>query len=233
MYRLTCKCVYIFLTFSVKCLAKILTKIEIIGIDRIPKEGALILICNHSHNIDPPLVGSFFPRTINTMAKSELFINPLSRWLFRSVNAFPVERLKADLQALRIAKSILNQEKALLMYPEGTRNHGKGMNPALPGAALIALRTKSRILPIGITGTHLISWKSIWFLWLINRRPKLIIEFGQPFELSLIDDGQDIVEKSTDYMMRRVADLLPERYRGVYGEETKNQIVVARATSKK
>ena len=34
-------------------------------------------------------------------------------------------------------------------------------------------------------------------------------------------------------MMRRVADLLPERYRGVYGEETKNQIVVARAASKK
>ena len=233
MYRLTCKCVYILFTFLVSRLAKILTKIEIIGIDHIPKNGPLILICNHSHNIDPPLVGSFFPRTINTMAKAELFINPLSRWLFRSVNAFPVERLKADLHALRIAKTILNQEKALLIYPEGTRNHGNGMKAALPGAALIALRTKSPIIPIGITGTHLISWKSIWFLWLINRRPKLIIRFGEPFELPQIADAQDIVEKSTDYMMRRVADLLPERYRGVYGKETKNQIVVTRATSKK
>ena len=144
-----------------------------------------------------------------------------------------MERLKADLQALRVAKKILNQEKALLMFPEGTRNHGEGMNPALPGAAIIALRTNSPILPIGITGTHLISLKSIWFLWLINRRPKLIIEFGEPFELPQMNKEQDIVEKSTDYMMRKVADLLSERYRGVYGEKTKNQIVVARATSRK
>ncbi|MBG92764.1 MAG: 1-acyl-sn-glycerol-3-phosphate acyltransferase [Chloroflexi bacterium] len=233
MYQLTSKCVYAFLTFSVSRLAKILTRIEIVGIEHIPKSGPLILICNHSHNVDPPLVGSFFSRTIYTMAKSELFINPLSRWLFRSVNAFPVERLKADLQALRIARTILNQKKALLLFPEGTRNHGKGLNPALPGAALIALKTKSPILPIGISGTHLISWKSIWFLWLINRRPKLIIEFGEPFELPQMNKEQDIVEKSTDYMMRKVADLLSERYRGVYGEKTKNQIVVARATSRK
>ena len=74
MYRLSCKCVYIFFTFLVSRLAKILTKIEIVGIDRIPKNGALILIGNHSHNIDPPLVGSFFPRTINTMAKSSALV---------------------------------------------------------------------------------------------------------------------------------------------------------------
>jgi 1-acyl-sn-glycerol-3-phosphate acyltransferase len=85
------------------------------------------------------------------------------------------------------------------------------MQRALPGAALIALRTDATVLPVGITGTEQIS------LGILLKRPRITVTIGEPFRLE--HSGKingAVVRTATETMMRRIAELLPEEYQGVW-----------------
>jgi 1-acyl-sn-glycerol-3-phosphate acyltransferase len=222
--------IYRGLTAFTRGAGRLLARMEIVGLERIPSEGPLILICNHAHLVDPPLVGSFSPRPVHTMAKRELFETPLIGWIFWAVGAFPVRRFSGDLGALRVARNYLRDGGVVLMYPEGTRNHGRGLKPALPGAAMVALLTHSPVVPVAIEGSHRIRWRTIPFLWLVGRKPTIRIEYGEPFVLDSADASAQGAMEATDRVMRAVASMLPEEHRGAYGEQTAGTIVVARAT---
>lgn len=222
--------IYYSLTAAIRAVARLLVRLELVGTERVPAEGSVVLICNHSHIVDPPLLGSFSPRYVHTMAKRELFETPLIGWIFWACGAFPVRRFSGDLGALRVARNYLRDGGVVLMYPEGTRNHGKGLIPALPGAAMVALLADAPIVPVAIEGSHAIRWKSIPFLWLMRRRPSIRIEFGEPFRLERSDASAQSAMEATDTVMRKVAALLPAEYRGAYGEQSEGTVVVARAT---
>lgn len=222
--------IYNTLTFLVRVVARIVARIELVGRENLASQGPLVLVCNHSHLVDPPLVGSFSPRPVHVMAKRELFETPLIGWLFWAVGAFPVRRFSGDMGALRVARNYLRAGHVVLMYPEGTRNHGRGLKPALPGAAMVALLADAPVVPVAIEGSHAIRWKSIFFLWLIGRRPRIRIEYGEPFSLERSDASAQSAMEATDQMMRKVAALLSPQYRGAYGEQSEGTVVVARAT---
>jgi 1-acyl-sn-glycerol-3-phosphate acyltransferase len=203
-------------------------RVEVEGREHLPAEGPIVLVANHLHLLDPPLVSALVPRWVHTMAKRELFETPLIGWIFWAYGAFPVRRYSSDMGALRVARNYLRNGDVVLMFPEGTRSHGEGIQPALPGAAMVALLAKAPLIPVAITGTEDIDVPSVFFRWIVRRRPRVRVRFGEPFELGAEDANARNAEVSTDLMMRRVAELLPERYRGVYGEETAGTIVVAR-----
>jgi len=229
MRRLT-RFSYATLTGMTRGAARLLARVELVGLDNVPTDGPVILICNHAHLVDPPLVASFSPRVAHTMAKRELFETPLVGWIFWAVAAFPVRRFSGDLGALRVARNYLRDGGVVLMYPEGTRNHGRGLKPALPGAAMVALLTGSPVIPVAIDGSQRIRWRTIPFLWLIGRRPRIRIEYGKPFKLEKGAASAQGAMVATDRVMREVAALLPVESRGAYGEQTAGTIVVARAT---
>lgn len=221
---------YNFLTALIRGIARTVARVEIVGAEHVPTEGPVVLICNHSHIADPPLLGSFSPRNVHTMAKRELFEIPLIGWIFWAVGAFPVRRFSGDLGALRVARNYLRDGRVVMMYPEGTRNHGKGLIPALPGAAMVAILAKAPIVPVAIEGSHAIRWKSIPFLWLLRRRPPIRIQFGEPFHLERSEASAQSAMEATDFVMRKVAALLSPEYRGAYGAQSEGTVVVARAT---
>jgi len=80
------------------------------GVERVAREGGLLVCSNHASTVDPPLLPAVLPRSDTwSMAKSEYFARPgLSRWLFTHYHAFPVVRHSADRQALRRAQEILS-----------------------------------------------------------------------------------------------------------------------------
>ena len=221
---------YNFLTALIRGIARTVARVEVVGTEHVPAEGPVVLICNHSHIADPPLLGSFSPRNVHTMAKRELFEIPLIGWVFWAVGAFPVRRFSGDLGALRVARNYLRDGRVVMMYPEGTRNHGKGLIPALPGAAMVAILANAPIVPVAIEGSHAIRWKSIAFLWLLRRRPPIRIEFGEPFHLERSEASAQSAMEATDFVMRKVAALLSPEYRGAYGAQSEGTVVVARAT---
>ncbi len=196
---------------------------QIRGLERVPRHGPLILVSNHLNNADPPVLTQTFPRRIVWMAKQELFDIPIIGWLFRLFGLIPVRRFEADLSALRKAQHALKRGHVLGMFPEGTRSAGLGLKEGEPGTALIALRTGAPILPIAIWGTEHIKLPRD-----LLRRTPITLVIGEPFTLSAEGRiSKEQVAAATKEIMRGIAELLPEQYRGVYASAPSQPAVAA------
>ena len=88
------------------------------------------------------------------MGKASLFRIPVLGSLFTVLGGFPVERDGSDRKALRDAMAMLQGGEILLVYPEGTRQHGPKIQPLEPGAAYLSLRAGVPIVPVGIAGSE-------------------------------------------------------------------------------
>jgi 1-acyl-sn-glycerol-3-phosphate acyltransferase len=198
---------YTFAVVALRVLLRLLTRLEVVGTEHIPAEGPLVVVANHTHFIDPPVLGATVRRKIILMAKLELFHTPVVGWIVSHYDAFPVRRGEADRQALRWAQRVLELGQAVAMFPEGTRSKDGQLKDAFPGAALIALRSGAPVLPVGIDGTDQ-AFPSLRKL----RRARVRVVYGPVFTL----DSDDRVN-ATEQMMRRIAELLPESRRGRYG----------------
>jgi 1-acyl-sn-glycerol-3-phosphate acyltransferase len=197
-------------------------RLTIEGLEHVPAKGPVIVVCNHVHNADPALVSIAFPRPLHFMAKKEAFAVPLLPRLMRLVGAFPVDRGKADRWAIRRAEATLAQGIAVGMFPEGTRSVVQSLQPAHPGAAMIALRTGAPVQPAAITGSERLPGNGS------KSRPKHVrapepdhagvrVRFGPLFILPREIDGRKLTSRqATDLMMAEIARLLPPDYRGVY-----------------
>lgn len=188
------------------------------GRENIPATGGAILVSNHLNNADPCVIPAVAPRRVVTMAKQEMFRWPGLSLLFRLFGAFPVDRRGADLAALREAQEVIREGNLLLMFPEGTRSKDRQLHRGFPGTALIAYRTGAPIIPIAVTGTEDVPWPWVFVRPLMVKHIKIV--FGEPFYPPKADRiTTQQAKAATDEIMRRIARLLPEEYRGEYRDD--------------
>jgi 1-acyl-sn-glycerol-3-phosphate acyltransferase len=144
------------------------------------------------------------------MAKDEMNHWPVIGFLARSAGVFFVRRGEGDRAAQRLAFELLNEGRMIGVFPEGTRSRDGVLREGRAGAALLAIRTGVRILPVGVAGTHrqFASW--------LPRRNRITIRIGQPFSLPVQPDGldRDALRAGTERMMQAIAALLPAKQRG-------------------
>lgn len=226
--RLAARAVYWFLTTLTRVVVSTFTRLEVVGRERVPREGGVLLVANHLHLIDPPLVATSCPRRVRTMAKRELFRTPLLGWILWPYGAFPVRRYSADIGALRAARDLLRGGSAVLIFPEGTRSKDARLHPAHSGAGMVALLAQATVVPVAITGTEGIRVPGSLFRWRRRDRPRICVEFGEPFDVPASTADARRAEQATDLLMRRVAALLPSEYQGAYAGPPTAVPVVAR-----
>ncbi len=199
-----------------RLLFHILCDIEIKGRENVPARGAYLVSANHLSIIDPPFVLAFWPRALEALGAVEVLDRPFQGWLMRSYGAMAVHRGQADRSVLEAIVARLSAGLPVLVDPEGRRSHVPGLQEARPGVAYLAARCVVPVVPVGMTGTE-----SATAAWRRLRRATLRMVIGQPLHLPPIDlrsrQRKQALRANTEAVMRAIAAVLPEEYRGVYG----------------
>ena len=178
--------------------------LKIVGGDKVPERGPIILAPNHVSNFDPPVVACASRRQLSFFAKEELFKVPVLGPLIRSVGAFPVKRGEGDTSAVRLALEKLKEGRALIMFPEGTRGDGKTLGPVQSGVALLAKRSGALVVPVGVYGTHRILPKG-------RKLPgfsRIRVAFGEPFTYEELATGASERENRELFAARLARDIV-------------------------
>jgi cytidylate kinase len=230
-----------FLSFITRCVLRFFTRVRIEGdVAAIPRTGAVLMAANHASNADPILIGAFLNqrigRPINWMGKREVFDWPFISWLARQASVHPVERGAADVEAFRMATRILETGNVLAVFPEGTRSPDGRLQAAKEGVAVLAARSGATVIPIGVADTDRL-WPKGQLLPRFTRSVTLTV--GAPLQMTeppapgqaasegapegapdgvSTRPGRRAKAASTERIMRAIAQLLPERQRGVYGD---------------
>lgn len=136
----------------VKQYLRIFHSLTIKGVDR-PHEGRAILAPNHASYLDPPIVGVAWPEELHFLARASLFKNPFQNWLFSKLNAHPVKGNGQDIDSLRLICKLLEEDKQIVIFPEGIRTNTGELQKIKSGIAMLAIRTDSPIIPVYIKGS--------------------------------------------------------------------------------
>jgi 1-acyl-sn-glycerol-3-phosphate acyltransferase len=200
-------------TTTMKVLLLALSRWRVEGKENVPRTGPLIIVSNHLNNIDPPLLGASIPRDIYFMAKQELFEPRMVRAIVQAYGAFRVRRGVLDREAMRRAFEHLREGQVVGMFPEGQRSADHQLQSPQLGAALLADRSGVPVLPLGINGSEQMKgFRSIF------HRPRITVTIGRPFVLTSTvgKRTRSRLTEHSDFIMERIAELLPESYQGKY-----------------
>jgi len=176
-----------------------------------------MVVFNHVSIYDPPVVIAFWPRQIEILGAVEVWSRKGQGFLARLWGGIPIRRAEVHREAIDLTLSVLRSDLPLLLSPEGTRSHLPGLQKAKTGVVYIAEVSKVPIIPVGLTGTT----DDFFQRAIHGDRPKLEMTIGQPFTLpeALNDAGlppREVRQRKADYIMRRIAELLPLNYQGYY-----------------
>lgn len=188
--------------------------VEFHGLEYLPQEGPLIVATNHMSRMDTlHLFINPARKDITALVADKYLKYPVFNWLLKVGGVIWLDRDRADFTAFSKAAEVIRSGVSLGIAPEGTRSTTGQLQEGKPGTALLAVRTKATIVPVGIAGTE-----SYFKKLLTLRRPKIILRFGPPLTLPPLNrDSRDEQLKSyTDEIMCRIAALLPPNYWGFY-----------------
>lgn len=164
---------------------KLVYRMEVKGLENVPKDNEYIVCPNHLSTLDPPMICGIMPRRVSFMAKKELFDIPFIRWWIDWLGAFAVNRESLGPSTIKTVKEIKKSKWVFGIFPQGTRGEVGTITHVTKGFAGLAKITKCAILPVGITGTDEV--KRIPF------SGKIIINIGKPIPYS--DDLDDMMHK--------------------------------------
>jgi len=204
---------------AARLLYLVLGRVDIRGLENIPRGTAYVAALNHTSIFDAPLMLSFWPESIAAIGAADVFEKPVQGQILSLYGATPVHRGSYDRLLIDDMLATLRGGLPLLIAPEGGRSHQPAMRRALPGIAYVVDATGVPVVPVGILGA------SDDFLrrGLRLERPRIGMCVGVPFHLPPLegrgDARRESRQRNADLVMRRIAALLPHEYHGVYAAE--------------
>ena len=134
--------------------ARTFWRLEVRGLEHVPKTGSFVLAPAHRSNADFALVLSVTRRRMRYMGKAGIWKYRVLWPVFDALGGFPVSRGVADRAALRTCIGVIETGEPLVLFPEGTRRSGPVIDDLFDGVAYVASRTGVPIIPVGIGGSE-------------------------------------------------------------------------------
>jgi 1-acyl-sn-glycerol-3-phosphate acyltransferase len=191
----------------------VVTRLDIEGVENVPREGPVVVAPNHLHVLDGPVVAAVIPRRMTVLAADKWQRTAAGIVLRLITNSIFVARGEADREALSRALAVLRAGNALTVAPEGTRSRTGGLLPGKNGPVYLASRGPAPIVPVVVWGQEqaLGTWRRL-------RRPRIYVRIGRP--ICLPPDSKsarsEALSQHTDALMLEMARMLPPSYRGYY-----------------
>ena len=193
--------VYTVVKFLLWPILKLYNQITIHGLESVPRDGAFILVANHTSYLDPVYIGISIPRKLHFMAKKEAFEQPIFRWLMTQLGAFPVDRNRLGLKTVKQAMAILKEQEVLAIFPQGTRKGEIEITEIKQGASYFSIKTGTPILPVYIKGTDKVMPKG----QAVIKPVKVEIYFGKMIDITVASK-----EMNNDQAMEWVTEQIKE-----------------------
>lgn len=215
--------------FILRIITGLISKVEIEGLEKLPPTGGCIVAGNHIGRLEVLLFYVVLPRSDVIMIAAEKYEKyAFFRWLARQLDVVFVDRYNADVRTVREVLKRLKRGMVFAVAPEGTRSKTASLQPARPGTAYIASKAQVPIYPVGIIGTEdRLVKDNLKHL----RRTQVRAWIGDPFTIPPLprENRDRVLDAYTDEIMCRIAELLPEPYRGVYSDHPRLQELLAEA----
>jgi long-chain acyl-CoA synthetase len=148
---------YVFGLF-VRLICKLLFRMDVRGLEKLPERGPFILCPNHQSYLDAPFLVAFFPyrllRDLFYVGTSEIFGSGPMQRLAHSLKLVPVDPDANLVPAMRAGAFGLRQGKILVLYPEGERSIDGTPRIFKKGAAILAVHHNVPIYPVALEGFH-------------------------------------------------------------------------------
>jgi 1-acyl-sn-glycerol-3-phosphate acyltransferase len=156
-------------------LVRAVYRLEVVGADRLPATGPVVVASNHDSVLDGIVLGAAISRELRFLAKAELWQSRLLAWTLDGLGAIGITRGCGDHLALARMRQALNAGQAVAIFPQGAV---RGDRVWHRGAARMALVTGAPLVPVRLVGTaRALSRDRIGF-------PQLRVIIGKPIEVA-------------------------------------------------
>lgn len=198
--------------------------LKVNGLDKIDKiQKPRIFVCNHLSNSDGIVLNKVLKEKSDPyfIAGIKLADDPITNLGTKLVKNILIKPNSADKDAIAKVVKALKSGEDILIFPEGTRSRTGAMIEGKKGVLLFSRMTKAEIIPIGMTGTEKLlpiskdgdMGKEKW------QHSDVTINIGDKIEFptKTKDEGRhEYEDRCMEILMRSIAELLPNEYRGVY-----------------
>lgn len=193
-------------------LGRLYHRTHVLAPQRLPRRGPAILVCNHVSGLDPLLIQSTCPRLIVWMMAREYYQMKAMKWLYRTIDAIPVERSGRDMAATRAAMRALSDGRVLGIFPEGKIETSRELLPFQSGVAMLAIRAGVPVYPAYLDGTQ----RGLSMLQAVLTPNEATLTFGAPIEFHPNGTGhralreatsREALQAATDRIQKAVEDL--------------------------
>jgi 1-acyl-sn-glycerol-3-phosphate acyltransferase len=194
-----------------------LADFDVLNKENMPASGPLLLVGNHFSFLDPVAVIHITRYPLEFLGGLRTPNAPGWTDVFRQLwGILPVRRGSASRESLVNAQGVLEQNGVVGIFPEGG-SWATVLRPPRPGAALLAVKTPARILPVGLDGLL-----DVFPMARRGKRARVTIRIGQafgPFEANPKVPLRQQMDELGHEMMRHIAELIPPERRGFYSSD--------------
>jgi 1-acyl-sn-glycerol-3-phosphate acyltransferase len=179
-------------------LVRAIYRLEVVGADRLPATGPVVVAPNHDSVLDGIVLGAAISRELRFVAKAELWRSRLLAWMLDGLGAIPIERSHSDYLAAARVLQALAAGQAVVIFPQGAV---RGDRVWKQGAAHAALVTGAPLVPVRLVGTaRALSRGKLGF-------PRLRVIIGEPIEVARAPEDPTAAAALTERLQLAVESL--------------------------